>query len=192
MCLSWFSGLVGKDFKTLDRLAEEKAPGAGGMTFIPHFSGRTFPLDDRVSGAFLGLNQNADNGILFRAILESIAYEYKSYLSILKQSGALSSLSAVIGVGGGAKSRVFSQIKADVLGSDYKVLAFSDTAPAAMALLAAKATGYTQKSFDELFCPKETVTYKPDPVNTAVYEPFAARYTSLLNRFGDYIMEGTI
>ena len=191
MCLSWFSDLSGKDFKTLDFLAAQKRPGADGVTFIPHFSGRTFPLDDRVNGAFFGLTQNADNGILFRAILESIAYEYKSYLSILKQSGALPSLSTVIGVGGGAKSRVFSQIKADVLGSDYKVLAFSDTAPAAMALLAAKATGYTQKPLDELFCPKEAATYKPDPASAALYEPFADRYIALCNRFGDF-MEGTI
>ena len=191
MCLSWFSALTGKDFKTLDSLVAQKKPGAEGVTFIPHFSGRTFPLDDRVNGAFLGLTQNADDGILFRAILESVAYEYKSYLSILKQSGALTALSTVIGVGGGAKSPVFSQIKADVLGAEYRTLAFADTAPAAMALLAAKATGYTQKSLDELFRPQAANVCTPDPANSSAYEPFADRYISLLNRFGDY-MEGTI
>ncbi|MBQ7726264.1 MAG: hypothetical protein IJT66_03880 [Clostridia bacterium] len=187
LCLSWFSKLAKKDLKTLDSLAAQKTPGADGVTFIPHFSGRTFPLDDRINGAFLGLTQHADDGVLFRAILESIAYEYKSYLSILKQSGALTALTTVIGVGGGAKSSVFSQIKADVLGTDYHTLAFADTAPAAMALLAAKATGFTDKSFDELFAPQTKTVCTADEAKTAVYTPLATQYRSLLNRFGDFL-----
>ncbi|MBR4761926.1 MAG: hypothetical protein IK086_04760 [Clostridia bacterium] len=188
LCLKWFSDITGKSLKELDGDAEKTDTNE--TVFIPHFSGRTLPLDDGVSGAFLGLNAAADKGIMFRSILESIAFEYKSYLDILMRSGAIGKLDCVYGVGGGAKSAVFSQIKADVLGARYMSLANADSAPAAMALLGAKATGYLGGDFGEIFGAANNggKIYDCNQEANARYIPKAERYLKLLDGYSNYII----
>ena len=185
LCLKWFSDITGKSFKELDGAAENSK--SNGTVFIPHFSGRTLPLDDKVSGAFLGLGVNADAGSMFRSILEAIAFEYKSYLDILLCSGALKELSCVYGVGGGAKSAVFSKIKADVLGAKYVSLENAGSAPSAMARLAAKATGYVSGDYGEIFGNEGGTAYEYENAAHAEYAEKAKRYLELLNKYSNYI-----
>ena len=149
-------GSLGYD--TLEREAERVPPGSGGLLFIPHFQGRVCPNDPDVRGSFAGLNWTHGRGHMFRAVMESIGYEYALYYDILRERGGAygggehgggyggvhsggkgdahgggdshsggndvahgGALNAgkVIVIGGGAKSRLFSQIKADILGLPY-------------------------------------------------------------------------
>lgn len=186
ICLKWFAGLCGKGLPALDVLAEKEMPGCGGITFIPHFSGRTCPLDNEVRGGFLGLYGAPSAGLLYRSILEAIAYEYRSYLDVLLKSGCIHALESVRGVGGGAKSGVFAQIKADVLGVDYQALQNSDTAPPACALIAASGGGYADGPLDVLCAsyPAEGTRYRADRGKTAFYTAAAARYWRILGEIG--------
>lgn len=188
LCLEWFSRITGKNFKELDRVAENAVNK--NVYFIPHFSGRTLPLDDNVSGAFLGLDATSDTGVMFRAIMESVAFEYKTYLDILLRSGALGGLNCVYGVGGGAKSRLFSQIKADVLGADYVSLANADSAPAAMALLSAAGCGYIEKNYKKIFSHDGSANKTCSPNETCKEESEirAKKYLKLLNNYSNYIL----
>lgn len=189
LCLSWYSQISKTGLKELDHLAAAAPSGARDVIFLPHFSGRTCPLDDKVHGAFLGLTNNSDSGSLYRAIMESIAYEYHSYLSILRDSGAIENLDVIRGIGGGAKSPVFSQIKADVLGTPYAAQINADSAPSAMARLAGHATGYITGSLTELFepCPEDQKIYSPDESLYTVYENYASQYKQLLNSYTAFI-----
>ena len=188
LCLSWYSQISKAGYRELDQLASSVPPGAHGITFLPHFSGRTCPLDDKVQGAFIGLTAAADSGALYRAIMESIAYEYDSYLSILKDSGAIDRLSVIRGTGGGAKSAVFSQIKADVLGAPYAAQTNADSAPAAMARLAGHTTGYIPGTLAELFEPRpeDQRIYTPDARLHETYKACSAKYLRLLDRYAAY------
>ena len=156
--------------------------------FIPHFSGRTYPLDNGVSGAFIGLNANSDAAKMYRSILESIAFEYKSYFDILKDSGCLTTDPTVIGVGGGAKSAAFSKIKATVLGCRYVVPASADSATVAMALLAAKACGYITEDLSEVFGVDESNSkvFVPNRELQPVLAQKARKYLGLLNGYSDF------
>ena len=185
ICLEWFSRLCGKSLRELDALAEQEEPGCGGITFIPHFSGRTCPLDNDVSGAFLGLRGSPSPGLLYRSILEAIAYEYKSYLAILQENGCIARPERIRGAGGGAKSAVFAQIKADVLGVDYQTLKNSDTAPLACALIAACGCGYADRPLAELGAalPEEGALTRADRAKAA-YAQGAERYRQRLGRIG--------
>ena len=187
LCLEWFSTLTGKSLKELDKAVTETNPQDIPI-FIPHFSGRTFPLDNRISGAFFGLNSQSDSASMHKAIMEAIAFEYKSYYDILCKSNCITSKTTVIGVGGGAKSDVFSQLKADVLGIDYATPKKADSAPVAMALLAAHATGYISEPLSEIFVPdKNSTVYKPNSIKTETYKIKAEKYLHLLNNYGSYI-----
>lgn len=155
MRLKWFSELLGKDLKTLDKMAEEAQVGSSGVRFNPHFSGRACPFDNSVSGSFTNLTEGIGAAQMYRSILESIAFEYKMYLDIMRDSGCVDKILAVRGVGGGAKSPVFAKIKADVLGVDYVSLEHICSAPQAMAKLAAVSSGYLNKPLSEVFDVKE-------------------------------------
>lgn len=187
LCLEWLSSVTGKKLKELDSAVKD-SENQDTPIFIPHFSGRTFPIDNRVSGAFLGLNVQTDSALMHKAVMESIAFEYKSYFDILCNSNCIDSQTTVIGVGGGAKSSVFSQIKADVLGIDYKTPKKADSAPVSMALLSAYATGFISKSIPEIFTVDEdSIIYKPNSNKTEQYKVKAEKYLHLLNNYGDYM-----
>ena len=188
LTLSWFSDLVQNGLKELDILADNVPIGSNDIIFIPHFSGRTFPLDNNVTGAFLGLGATSNKGSMYRSILESIAFEYKYYLDILKSSGAIDDINVVYGVGGGAKSSIFSKIKADVLGCKYVSLSNADSAPVAMALLGAKVLGYRNETLQEIFKneSEQNTVHMSDNTANKLYEEHSNRYIRLVNNYGDY------
>jgi xylulokinase len=141
LCLKWYKdSIVGSDhavdYLALEREAEKVPPGSSGLLFIPHFAGRVCPNDPDVRGSFIGLNWAHSRGHLYRAIMEGIAYEYKYYLNVLKDIGIDTQIEKVFVMGGGAKSALFNQIKADVLGLKYVPLKNVDTAPLGSAIVA--------------------------------------------------------
>ncbi len=141
MCLKWYKDDIagadcGLDYQTLEREAGEVRPGSEGLIFLPHFAGRVCPNDPDVRGSFIGLNLSHKRGHLFRAIMEGIAYEYKYYLEVIKDTGIDTEIQSVFGMGGGAKSELFNKIKADVLGLPYVQLQNVDTATLGSAIVA--------------------------------------------------------
>ena len=74
------------------------------------------------------MSWNHTRGHLYRSILEGIAYEYAFYLSILKKMYPGYAFQKLYTMGGGARSKLFGQIKADVLGVDVAVCEDVDTA----------------------------------------------------------------
>jgi len=149
LCLKWFrDDILGQSltFKELDALAESVRPGSENLFFVPHFSGRAYPNDEFVRGAYAGLQWIHDKGHMFRAIMESIAYEYAIYKDIIDGLVPGQSYDYVLGVAGGSASRAFSQIKADVLGTPYRSGALADTALLGCASIA----GYGVGLFDDI------------------------------------------
>ncbi len=193
MCLKWFKSTLLKDalsYRELEEEAERVPPGSGGLFFLPHFSGRTCPNDPDVRGMFWGLNFTHDRACLFRAIMESIAFEYRYYLDILKKNRTVAEPETVYGTGGGSASPSFNRIKADVPGVSCSVTTRSDTAPFGAALLAGCGAGVTE-NLSEAVRRYTTVSavYRPDPERHAAYEPSALQYAELLNRSG-YLRRG--
>ena len=185
LCLKWFADARGMSLRELDRLAEEVVAGSGGLFFLPHFSGRTCPADDRVRGGWLGLTFAHGDGALYRSILEAVAYEYHSYLEALREAGEGTLPRRILGAGGGAKSRLFCQIKADVLGIPYYPLERGDTAPFGAAMLAGFGAGEYGSLREAIAGRIETgEPILPRPEMTARYQPLARRYLEILDAAG--------
>lgn len=70
-------------------------------------------------GAFLGLTWRHGKPHMVRAIMESIAYEYAFYLRAVREIAPGYDPRHAINIGGGARSGLLRQIKADTLGIDY-------------------------------------------------------------------------
>jgi xylulokinase len=147
LCLRWFrdefaryekeaAERSGVDaYSLLDDVASSTPVASDGLFFIPHLGGRTHPYNPRVKGAWLGFSWKHKLGHFYRSILESIAYEYYYYLRIIKGIFKNLEFNEVRCLGGGGKSKIWNQIKADVLNMPYVRLNREEFAVLALAAL---------------------------------------------------------
>lgn len=121
--LKWFRDQVdgrGGDYREYDTLAAQSIPGARGVTFLPYLNGERAPLwDSALRGVYFGLSASTTRADLIRAIMEGTGYALRT---ILEEFGAEEAAPAILGTGGGYRSDTWTQIKADILGREIRVL----------------------------------------------------------------------
>jgi xylulokinase len=168
-------------YDAMTEMAAAVPPGAEGLFFSPHLGGRICPATPEMRGAWLGFSWGHTQAHFFRAVLESVAFEYAFYLGILRELiPNLSPLEARV-VGGGARSAVWNQIKADVLNVPYQRLKRSEFGAWGSAMIAGKAVGL----FDDLakvaahHAQPDGDPARPQPENHALYKPLIEKYVNL-------------
>jgi xylulokinase len=177
-----FAGGAG-DAAYAELIAEATAvpPGSDGLLFSPHLGGRICPATPEMRGAWLGFSWGHTRPHFFRAILESIAFEYAWYLGILREAIPDLALTETRAVGGGARSDAWNQIKADVLGVPYQRLARPEFGTWGAAMIAGKAAGV----YDDLAATATEFAHpagdpiRPDAAAQALYRPLVERYIAL-------------
>jgi xylulokinase len=174
------TSVLGIDQAGLFELAARAPAGSDGVLFVPALSGATVPRwNDRMRGSFAGLSMNHDRSHLARAVVEGCSFALRDVLGRLDALGLAGEEIRV--VGGGARSELWLQIKADVTGRAVRpVLAEEPTALGA-AVLAGLAAGTFRDAADAV---ARTVTpsagcYEPDDRARAVYEERYAQYRAL-------------
>ncbi len=140
--LVWFRDTFRlESFAQLTSLAEEAPPGAGGITFIPALSGAMAPeWIASARGAFYGLTPSHGAPHLARALLEGLAFAMRDVLERTQSLGV--HVEALRIAGGGARSALWKQIRADLVGLPAETPRHTDTSAIGAALLAAKAAGF--------------------------------------------------
>ena len=167
--------------ESYDRLfanAEEVSPGCDGLLFSPHLGGRICPAAPEMRGAWVGFSWGHTQKHFFRAILESIGYEYAWYLRILRELAPEMNLIEARVIGGGAKSGAWNQIKADILSVPYQQLASKECATWGSALIAGKASGRISNLLEAATaCASiEGEAVLPDPALRTTYDAALERY----------------
>ena len=153
-------------------------PGCDGLFFSPHLGGRICPAAPEMRGAWLGFSWGHTQAHFIRAVLESVAYEYAFYLSILRELVPDLQWQEARVAGGGARSPAWNQIKADVLGVPYRALQGSEFGAWGSALIAGKAAGL----FTDLAAMAEEHArliepgYPPEPERQAFYASRVEQY----------------
>jgi xylulokinase len=173
-------------FKELDALAEALTPDPTDPVFIPHLGGRVSPSQPHLRGAWIGLKWDHTLGHLYRAALEGVALEYGIYLQILKNLYQDLSFSEIRITGGGEKSRIWNQIKADVLGVSVVQIKASEGAPTGLALLAGYAAGIF-KDLDKAarHWTKTGHRTAPDPQMNELYRERLNRYQAYIKAINE-------
>jgi xylulokinase len=129
-------------------------------------------------GAWVGFSWGHTQAHFFRAILESVAYEYAYYLGILREIIPDLTLTEARVIGGGARGDTWNGIKADVLGVPYQRLSRSEFSTWGCALIAGHAVGI----FGDLAEAAQRTTaphgesIKPRPEQTQTYRKFVEQY----------------
>jgi xylulokinase len=175
----WAARMLGvASDRELDALAASAPPGADGVTFIPALAGAMTPTwRPRARGTLHGLAAGHDRRHVARAVLEGLAFATRDVVTRLAALGAPSR--EVVLVGGGARSAVWNQIRADAIGVPHHVAAHTDATPIGAAMIAAVAAGLAPDLASlAALAPPPVATITPDPAAplTAAY----ARYQHLI------------
>jgi xylulokinase len=126
------------DFMTAQ--AALTAPGADGLVMLPHLMGAYSPVANAAArGVFSGFTLSHSRGHFVRAVLEGVAYMLRQNLDTIRQAGV--PVCELRSTGGGSRSPLWNQIKADVCQLPLLTLASEDTALLGDAMLAGVACG---------------------------------------------------
>lgn len=108
------------DYLAMFDEAEQAPAGSDGLTWLPWLHGERSPVDDsKVRGGFAGLSLGHEQRDVIRAVLEGVAFNTR-WLQKHLEDNLGRQLAAVTVVGGGARSPLWCQIHADVLGRPVK------------------------------------------------------------------------
>jgi xylulokinase len=180
--VAWLMSNILKDQYSLDQLTQKAMqvpPGSEGLIFLPYMMGERSPIwNTNARGVFFGLTLTTTPEIMFRAALEGTAFALAHNVEIGKKSGI--KIEEIRSIGGGSKSALWNQIKADILGLPIAVLKDSSGAAVGDAYLAGLGAG----SFSDIRAViNSTVSienrYFPIKANHGYYQDRYTRFRSL-------------
>ena len=128
-CLNWAARTLYQGqaddtavFAAMDAEVAATVPGADGLLFLPWLYGERCPVaDERVRGGFINLNPRHTRAHLARAVYEGVALNLRWILDAMGQYYGLRPDPLRV-IGGGARSRPWLQILADVTGRRLEVV----------------------------------------------------------------------
>ena len=149
LVLRWFRDTIGaleleqaraSGQDAYDLLLAGAPAGPTPLFVLPHFSGSGTPtLDTASKGAFLGMTFATDRPTMAKAVLEGLTFELRSNLDLLREAGV--EIAELHAVGGGARSPLWLQLKADICRTSLRLPQVTEAACLGAALLAGTATG---------------------------------------------------
>jgi xylulokinase len=193
MTLTWFRdqfGAVeveraaregGNAYDLLTELAATTPAGADGLVMLPHLAGAFSPeYVPEARGVVYGLTLHHGRAHMARGVLESVAYMLRRNLELLDGAGAHAT--EIRSHGGGARSALWNQVKADVCGLPVVTLRGEDAAVRGDAMLAGVAAGVFAQ-LDEASTAMVTTEarFEPDPANRVVYDDAYGTYIDLFD-----------
>jgi len=175
----WYLDLTGQQEGSLDAAATVP-PGSDGITFLPALSGSTTPRwNEHARGVFSGLSLNHGKSHLARALLEGCTFALRDLVDRLAALGLGGPELRV--VGGGARSDLWLQMKADVTGLTVRTLVAAEATAVGAVGLAAVGAGLF-RDLDEAVARLTRLderAYTPDLATRPAYDDAYGRYRRL-------------
>lgn len=182
--LKWFRDLCGCDQDYGEFLAgvESIAPGCDGLSVLPHFAGTASPtFNPSARGAMAGLTLGHTRAHIARAIMEACSCELRECVELVRSGGI--EIETIRSLGGAARSDLWLQMKADMLGLPVARPTCSDAGSMGGAMMAAKGAGqFGSISEASQAWYRSSETYDPNPKTAPAYDEVYSRYISLYER----------
>lgn len=163
--------------QVLDDLARPIPAGSEGLLAFNFFNGGVLPQDALMRGMVMGQEFLHDIPHLYRAVMEGFGYEWCLALKSMVENYPHLEAREVIVTGGGARSGLYNQIKADILGIPYTTMTRPDSCTLGAAIIVGANIGIfpdiseTAKKLTE-----RQETFVPDPANHEKYKHFVDLY----------------
>jgi xylulokinase len=181
--VKWFTKDICKSddpdvLRKMDDEAAQLPPAADGCIVLPYFLGEKTPImDPNARGILYGLTLSHTPAHIFRAILEAVIYGFRHHVEVISELGF--SPKQIIATNGGAKSRFWCQIAADVLNREITAYPAHPGSALGVAFLAAKAAGVFENWSDIRLFLTEYRTFTPNPEAVRVYDKAYRIYREL-------------
>lgn len=178
--VAWYAAIGGKTPADLSALAAEAEPDASVPLFLPHLQGERAPLWDAASrGVFARMDGQTGAAQMARAVFEGVGYSVRLAFDALQRSAGVTLSSANIG-GGGSRSDLWCQIRADILGFALRRTTVSDSAALGAAILAGLGSG-TMASLTEAVrtLVQFDRTFDPDDARRGYYDEKFGKFLEL-------------
>jgi len=172
-----------------DLICEQAASvpaGSEGLLMIPCLDGNYFPhACPKLRGVYAGIGLDHRKPHLARALLEGVAHMIRQFAEMMRVAGA--PVDRLLCLGGGSRSPVWAQIKADI--TDLPVVTFACEEAAALGAGILAAVGYgIYRNVEEarpMYALPERV-YEPRAENRAIYDRDFRRFHRLLELMAGY------
>jgi xylulokinase len=159
--------------------AASVAPGCEGLVMLPHLQGAMAPeTNPKASGVFYGFTLRHSRNHFTRAIMESVGFIVRRNIDVIEGLGV--PVNEVRALGGGARSRIWKQMEADIIGRPVLTTTNEEAATLGAAILAGKAVGLysgVEEAAGRMIQIKER--FEPNPGNRAVYDEAFHTYVKL-------------
>ncbi|MEG0584916.1 MAG: xylulokinase [Christensenellaceae bacterium] len=170
----------GKDiYDYITGLAEQSPLGSDGLVFLPYLNGESTPhVDPDARGVFFGLSYRHGLGAMCRSVMEGVTFSLRDAIEILRGTGL--QISEVRAMGGGAKSKLWRQMMADIFNASVVTMNMEEGPAAGAAIMAAVGSGKfknVQEACDAIL-KIESVT-QPIAQNVAYYDEYYKTYVEL-------------
>ncbi len=169
-------------YMRIDEEAVQTPPGAEGLLFFPYLLGERLFGSPWARGVFFGILPSHRRGHFARAVMEGVCFDLKMSLEeIEKLSGE--NIREMQAIGGGAKSSLWCQIKADIYGKEVISLQEVEGGIVGAAMLAfSGVTGESVSSLGKRWL-KIRRRYTPTAAHQKIYE----RQYTLFREFHDLL-----
>lgn len=150
MAFRWFRDVFGSEevqaaraasqdpYHILCQEAESVPPGSEGLLTLPFLSGAGSPFfNPKARGIFSGFGLNHTKAHFVRSILESVGFILRQNIEMLEEQGYV--VHEIRSLGGGARSDLWLQIKADILKKPIVTLQTQEAASQGAAIMVGNA-----------------------------------------------------
>lgn len=193
--IKWFRDVLGSDtleqsrrtgenpYQILDRTVPA---GPTGLLAVPHFVGSSSPdFVKEARGTITGLRLSTTKGDIYKSLIEGDGYELAYIIEKFSDCGI--SMGEIRASGGGAKSNMQLQIKADILGTPLIPMQTKDTTVAGCAMMAGTASGvYDSYRQAAEFYAKMGPAVEPIPAHHRRYQELYGSYRLLRTAMLDF------
>ena len=156
-------------------------PGCEGLVMLPHLQGAMAPESNpKAKGVFYGFTLRHTKAHFARSIMESIACIVRRNVEVMEALDI--KIDEIRVLGGGSRSDLWNQIKADVTQKPLITTTNSEAACLGAAILAGKAVGIykdIEDACENMISVKKT--FEPNDANFDIYTKTYKRYNALYN-----------
>ncbi|CAB1075316.1 hypothetical protein JY97_04170 [Alkalispirochaeta odontotermitis] len=168
----------GLSFEDVLALASQSPPGAGGLICLPLFAGERSPhWNLNARAAFFGMNLGHGAAHLSRALVEGIAFRFRSLSDVLAEVGI--EVKQVVASGGFTQSDFWLQVVTDVLNREMNVPPWGETSCLGAAFWAMLGTGHAADLESLKGLVKPGMSCPPGTENAAIYQRIYPLYQKL-------------
>ena len=139
--LRWHKDTIARcSYEEMDQAAMDIAPGSEGLIFLPYLQGQITPAaNSSARGVFAGLTMNHAVAHMTHAVYEANVFTIRDCIEVISRSVGTPEM--IIGTGGGTRSELCCQMKADCLGIPFQVMASENATGIGAGILAGMAEG---------------------------------------------------